>query len=145
MGKFVHRLSFHYSIGQCHIGIGIYRGILRCMYTGHTFLFDDCLVTTGSRGALLTSARRSTATFHQETPSYAMILTAALEEALNDAISSGRFVDTKVVLFSRRDSSGRICNPKILYANSLVLKSVPYFRNCELSLCTFAANDNPSF
>ena len=73
-----------------------------------------------------------------------MILTTALEEALNEAISSGRFIDTKVVLFSRRDSSGRICNPKALYANSLVLKSVPYFRDRKFSLHTFAAHDNPS-
>ena len=57
--------------------------------------------------------------------------TLALREALNDAISSGRFVDTKIVLFSRRDSSGRVCKPKALYANSHVLRSVPYFKDCE--------------
>ena len=57
--------------------------------------------------------------------------TLALREALNDAISSGRFVDTKIVLFSRRDSSGRVCKPKALYANSHVLKSVPYFKDRE--------------
>jgi len=57
--------------------------------------------------------------------------TLALREALNDAISSGRFVDTKIVLFSRRDSSGRVCKLKALYANSHVLKSVPYFKDRE--------------
>jgi len=63
--------------------------------------------------------------------------TLALREALNDAISSGRFVDTKIVLFSRRDSSGRVCKPKALYANSHVLKSVPYFEDRKFSLCPF--------
>ena len=70
--------------------------------------------------------------------------TTALAEALNDAISSGRFIDTKVVLFSRRDSTGRICKPKTLYANSHVLKSVPYFKDCEFSLRSSAARDNSS-
>jgi len=60
--------------------------------------------------------------------------TPALREALNDAISSGKFVDTKIVLFSRRDDTGRVCKPKALYANSHVLKSVPYFKDCEFPL-----------
>jgi hypothetical protein len=60
--------------------------------------------------------------------------TLPLREALDDAISSGKFVDTKIVLFSRRDSSGRVCKPKALYANSHVLKSVPYFKDREFSL-----------
>jgi len=64
-----------------------------------------------------------------------MMTTLALREALNDAISSGRFVDTKVVLFSRRDSTGRVCKPRALYANSHVLQSVPYFKDCEFPLC----------
>jgi len=68
----------------------------------------------------------------------------ALEEALNDAISSGRFIDTKVVLFSQRDSAGRICKPKALYANSHVLESVPYFKDCEFSLRSSMVYDNPS-
>ena len=61
--------------------------------------------------------------------------TPALREALNDAISSGRFVDTKIVLFSRRDSAGRECKPRALYANSDVLKSVAYFEDREFQLC----------
>jgi len=56
-----------------------------------------------------------------------MVVTTVLKEALNEAITSGKFIDTKIVLFSRRDSSGRVCKPKALYANSHVLKSVPYF------------------
>jgi len=67
---------------------------------------------------------------------YTMTLTPALQEALNDAISSGNFIDTKVVLYSRRDSSGRVCKPKALYANSHVLKSVPYFNDREFSPCS---------
>ena len=57
--------------------------------------------------------------------------TLPLREALNDSTSSGRFVDTKIILYSRRDSSGAITKPKALYANSHVLKSVPYFSDRE--------------
>ena len=55
--------------------------------------------------------------------------TPALREALNQGISSGDFVDTKIILYSRRDSSDRICRPRALYANSHVLKTVPYFKD----------------
>ena len=55
-----------------------------------------------------------------------------MAEALNDGISSGKFIDTQIILFTRRDSSGRVCKPKALYANSHVLKSVPYFNDREL-------------
>jgi len=57
--------------------------------------------------------------------------TAALREALNRGISSGSLVDTKIILYSYRDSSGRVCRPKALYANSRVLKTVPYFNDRE--------------
>lgn len=60
--------------------------------------------------------------------------TPALQEALNDAISSGRFIDTKIVLFSRRDINGRVCKPRALYANSHVLRSVPYFEGRKFPL-----------
>ena len=73
-----------------------------------------------------------------------MTTTTALEEALNDAISSGRFIDTKLVLFSRRDNAGRICKPKALYANSRVLESVPYFKDREFSLRSSTAHNNSS-
>ena len=53
--------------------------------------------------------------------------TPPLREALNYSISSGWFTDTKVILYSRRNASGIISKPKALYANSHVLKSVPYF------------------
>ena len=56
-----------------------------------------------------------------------MAATTALCEALNQGISSGNLVDTKIIVFSHRDSSGRVCQPKALYANSRVLKTVPYF------------------
>ena len=58
-----------------------------------------------------------------------MPASTALCEALNQGISSGIFVDTKIILYSRRDSSGRVCRPKVLYANSHVLKTVPYFQD----------------
>jgi hypothetical protein len=55
--------------------------------------------------------------------------TPALREALNGSITSGHFADTKIYLFSHRNSSGDVCKPKILYANSGVLRSVPYFND----------------
>ena len=70
-------------------------------------------------------------------------MTTALEEALNDTISSGRFIDTKIVLFSRRDGAGRICKPRALYANSHVLKSVPYFKDREFLLHPSTTHNNP--
>ena len=60
-----------------------------------------------------------------------MATTIALREALNLGISSGNFIDTKIILYSRRDSSGRVCRPRALYANSHVLKKVPHFQDCE--------------
>ena len=56
-----------------------------------------------------------------------MVATTALREALNHGISSGNFVDTKIILYSSRDPSGRVRRPKALYANSHVLMTVPYF------------------
>lgn len=55
--------------------------------------------------------------------------TLPLREALNDSISSGRFTDTKIILYSRRSTSGTVSKPKALYANSHVLKSVAYFND----------------
>lgn len=72
-------------------------------------------------------------------------MTIALHEALNDAISSGRFVDTKIVLFSRKDTHGRVCKPRALYANSHVLRSVPYFEDREFPLCSSLVRDMTPF
>ena len=58
-----------------------------------------------------------------------MAATIPLREALNHGISSGNFVDTKITLYSYKDSSGRICRPRSLHANSHVLKTVPYFND----------------
>jgi len=55
----------------------------------------------------------------------------ALREALNASITSGHFVDTKIYLFSHRSTTGRVCKPKALYANSVVLKTVPHFNTRE--------------
>ena len=60
-----------------------------------------------------------------------MAATTALREALNHGISSGNFVDTKIIVYSYRNSAGRVCGPKALYANSRVLKTVPYFNDSE--------------
>jgi hypothetical protein len=74
-----------------------------------------------------------------------MTITRVLKDALNDGISSGKFIDTQIILFSRRDASGRVCKPRALYANSHVLKSVPYFNNRELLLrSTSNTCSNPS-
>lgn len=67
-----------------------------------------------------------------------MACTPPLREALTDSISSGRLVDTKIVLYSRRDSSGAITKPKALYANSRVLKTVPYFSDCGSASPSFS-------
>jgi hypothetical protein len=55
----------------------------------------------------------------------------ALRCALNDSVASGVFIDTKCYLFSCRNSSGKVCRPRPLYANSLTLKSVSYFEDRE--------------
>jgi hypothetical protein len=60
-----------------------------------------------------------------------MATTTALRAGLNQGISSGNLVDTKIVLYSHRDSSGRVYRPKALYANSNALKAVPYFEDRE--------------
>ena len=60
-----------------------------------------------------------------------MAATTALREALTTGISSGNFIDTKIILYSHRDSSGRVCRPRSLYTNSHVLKTVPYFNDRE--------------
>jgi len=59
-----------------------------------------------------------------------MASTLALREALNASIASGHFADTKIYLFSHRNSAGDVCKPRALYTNSVVLKSVPYFNDC---------------
>lgn len=57
--------------------------------------------------------------------------TLPFREALNDSISSGKFADTKITLYPRRSASGIITEPKTLYANSHVLRSVQYFQKRE--------------
>ena len=73
-----------------------------------------------------------------------MAATLPLREALNESISSGRLEDTKIILYSRRDSSGSVCRPRALYASSHVLKTVPYFSDRKSSstlLVDRAVND----
>ena len=60
-----------------------------------------------------------------------MAATTSLREALNQGISSGIFIDTKIILYSHKDLSGRVSRPKVIYANSHVLKTVPYFNDRE--------------
>lgn len=67
-----------------------------------------------------------------------MSATLPFREALGEGIASGSFVDTKIILFSRKNTSGRVFGPKELYANSRVLKSVPHFDLRE-SLILFPA------
>ncbi|KAF9778364.1 hypothetical protein BJ322DRAFT_495081 [Thelephora terrestris] len=78
------------------------------------------------------------------TPNSLMIAcTPPLLEVLNDSISSGKFVDTKIILFSRRNSSGTVCKPRALYANSSVLRTVPYFN--DLLFGKFGEAESKSF
>jgi len=69
----------------------------------------------------------------------AMAATFPLREALNATISSGRLEDTKVILYSRRDPFGTICQPRALYASSHVLRTVPYF-NDRMPLQLFSSD-----
>ena len=59
-----------------------------------------------------------------------MAATAAFCEALNKGITSGILADTKIIVFSRKNT-GTVCRSKALYASSHVLKSVPYFDDRE--------------
>ncbi|KAF9785417.1 hypothetical protein BJ322DRAFT_829047 [Thelephora terrestris] len=72
-----------------------------------------------------------------------MAATTALREALNRGISSGGLVDTKIILYSHRDYSGRVRRPKALYTNSRVLKTVPYFN--DLLFGNFAESQSKDF
>jgi hypothetical protein len=60
-----------------------------------------------------------------------MAATLPLREALNKGIASGTLADTKIIVFSRKSSSGGVCGPKALYASSHALKHVPYFNDRE--------------
>ena len=60
-----------------------------------------------------------------------------LQEALRDSITSGTFVDTKFWVFSKRNSKlGRVGEPKALFVNGHVVRSVP-----RLAARTFALLD----
>jgi len=62
-----------------------------------------------------------------------MDIPISLQEALGDSITSGIFVDTKFWVFSKRNSkAGRVGEPKALFVNGHVVKSVP-----RLGACTF--------
>lgn len=76
-----------------------------------------------------THASRPSVDFGVLTNAYTMAPTLPLCEALNESIPSGRFEDTMIALYSRRDTSGNICGLKTLYANSHVLRTVPYLDN----------------
>jgi hypothetical protein len=54
-----------------------------------------------------------------------------LLDALNKSITSGKFVDTKIYVFSRREASGRVSSPQSLYCNGHVLNTIPYFSTRE--------------
>ena len=60
-----------------------------------------------------------------------MAATPALRKALDQGISSGNFVDIKIILYSRRKSSSGVCRPKALYANSSVLETTYHFFDRE--------------
>lgn len=49
-----------------------------------------------------------------------------VQEALWDSITSGTFIDTKFWVFSKRSSkAGRVGEPRALYVNEHVVRSVP--------------------
>ena len=62
-----------------------------------------------------------------------MAIPNPLQEALSDSITSGTFIDTKFWVFSKRSSKlGRVGEPKALFVNGHVVRSVP-----RLGVCTF--------
>lgn len=87
----------------------------------------------------------SHASYDHKEPPAGMAATTPLHEALNKGTSSGNLVDAKIILYSHRDSSGRICRPKALYASSHVLKTVPYFNDRECTATVGFANLMVSF
>ena len=65
-----------------------------------------------------------------EVATLAMTIPLPLQEALRDSITSGTFVDTKFWVFSKRgQKSGRIGEPKALFANGHVVRRVPRLRS----------------
>ena len=115
------QVLLNHCVQQCLADVGIYRG----PRVRHTFISGQ--PEGGERASCLCVS------VDRQGPSrHTMTITTALKGALNDAISSGKFIDTQIILFSRRDGSGRVCKPKALYTNSHVLKSVPYFNDREL-------------
>ena len=60
--------------------------------------------------------------------------TDAVKAALGASIETGAFVDTEYYLFSRRLSNGRVGDPQVIHANSVILKAAgEYFaaRECR--------------
>jgi hypothetical protein len=72
-----------------------------------------------------------------------MAATTALRGALNQGISSGSLINTKIILYSHRDSSGQVGRPKALYANSHVLGTIPYFNDRESTATLDTARPEP--
>lgn len=56
-----------------------------------------------------------------------MFIPTPLQAALEDSISSGKFIDTKFWVFDHLNrETGQPERPKTLFANSAVVKSVPH-------------------
>ena len=55
-----------------------------------------------------------------------MTATLSFREALNKGIVSGTLVDTKMILFSRKDSSGRMYGPKVHLLRTLRSQGAEY-------------------
>jgi len=56
-----------------------------------------------------------------------MFIPAPLKAALEDSISSGKFIDTKFWVFDHLNrETGRLERPTTVFANSAVVRSVPY-------------------
>ncbi|KAF9648607.1 hypothetical protein BDM02DRAFT_2235999 [Thelephora ganbajun] len=56
-----------------------------------------------------------------------MFIPTPLKAALEDSISSGKFIDTKFWVFSQRNrETGRLEKPRAVFANSTVVRSIPY-------------------
>jgi hypothetical protein len=56
-----------------------------------------------------------------------MFIPALLKAALEDSISSGKFIDTKFWVFDRLNrETGQLEQPTAVFANSTVVRGIPY-------------------
>jgi len=70
-----------------------------------------------------------------------MFVPAPLNAALEDSISSGKFIDTKFWAFNHLNrETGRLEQPAAVFANSAVVRSIPYLSARGFLICCLRLN-----